>query len=393
LGDTKDFDVIVIGAGPAGLQAAIAAAEQGASVLVLDKKTTVGAPVRCGEFFPSKEEMLNLLPASRDFAHLFEIPSDAIANTCETIRMFSPSGKCWEFPFTAHVLDRSIFEQRMAEDARKRGAEIRLGHAARVFENGSELKVGTDDQDSFRAEAVIAADGFPSVAYNLRGLSRGRYSLRENVAVNYQYVMDGLDVESRVTEMYAGTSIAPGGYGWIIPKSSTSANVGIGIRTTFKPRKGKHHLDHFVRGYPLTMDKLRLGKIQTMIADVLPVDGALSKTYSDRVLLAGDAAGMVMPTNGGGIPTAMVSGRIAGEVAALHVKRNVPLSTYETRWKMALGRELTASARLRRFADVFMPHDMLYGCAMRLLRTAGIKSVVTCKIPDGLDVLMGLLGY
>jgi digeranylgeranylglycerophospholipid reductase len=393
LADSKDFDIIVIGAGPAGLQAAISAAEQGASVIVFDKKTTVGAPVRCGEFFPSKEEMLNLLPASRDFAHLFEIPSDAIANTCETIRMFSPSGKCWEFPFTAHVLDRSIFEQRMAKDARKLGVEIRLGHAAHIFENGSKLKVGTDEQDSFQVRAVIAADGFPSVAYNLRELPRDRYSLPENVAVNYQYVMDGLNVESRVTEMYTGTSIAPGGYGWIIPKSSASANVGIGIRTTFKSGRGKDHLDHFVRSYPPTMGKLRLGRIQTMIADVLPVDGALSKTCSDRVLLAGDAAGMVMPTNGGGIPTAMVSGRIAGEVAALHVKRNVPLSTYETRWKMALGRELTASARLRRFADVFMPYDVLYDYSMRLLRTAGIKKVVTCKIPSGLGVLMRLLGY
>jgi flavin-dependent dehydrogenase len=281
----------------------------------------------------------------------------------------------------------------MAKDAHKLGAEIRLGHAVRVFENDSKVRVGVTERDSFQAQVVIAADGFPSVADKLGGLSRGRYALPENVAINYQYVMDGLDVESSVTEMYTGTSIAPGGYGWIIPKSSTTANVGIGIRTTFKSRRGKDHLDYFVRSYPLTVDKLHPGKIRTMTADVLPVDGAVSKTYSDRILLAGDAAAMVIPTNGGGIPTAMVSGRIAGEVAALHVKRNEPLSTYETRWKKALGHELTASTRMRRFADVFMPHDMLYDCAMRILGTAGIKNVVTCKIPSGVGILMRLLGY
>jgi digeranylgeranylglycerophospholipid reductase len=393
LADSQSFDVIVTGAGPAGLQAAIAAAEQGASVLVFDKKTTIGAPVRCGEFFPCKEEMLDLLPASRDFADLFEIPSDAITNTCETVRMFSPRGKCWEFPFKAHVLDRFVLEQHMAKDAHKLGAEIRLGHAVRVFENGSKVKVGASEQDSFQARVVIAADGFPSMSAMSGGLSRDRYALPENVAINYQYVMDGLDVESRVTEMYTGASIAPGGYGWIIPKSSATANVGVGIRTTFGSRRGKDHLDHFVHSYPLTVDKLHPGRIRTMIADVLPVDGAVSKTYSDRILLAGDAAAMVMPTNGGGIPTAMVSGRIAGEVAALHVKRNEPLSTYETRWKKALGHELTASTRMRRFADVFMPHDMLYDCAMRILGTAGIKNVVTCKIPSGVGILMRLLGY
>jgi digeranylgeranylglycerophospholipid reductase len=130
-----------------------------------------------------------------------------------------------------------------------------------------------------------------------------------------------------------------------------------------------------------------------MIADMLPVDGAVSTTYSERILLAGDAAGMVMPTNGGGIPTAMVSGRIAGEIAALHVKKNEPLSTYEARWKKALGRELTASTRMRRFADVFMPHDVLFDCTLRILGTAGIKRIVTCKIPRRVGILMRLLGY
>ena len=100
-----------------------------------------------------------------------------------------------------------------------------------------------------------------------------------------------------------------------------------------------------------------------------------------------------MPTNGGGIPTAMVSGRIAGEVAALHVKKNAPLSTYEASWKEALGRELAASTRMRRFADVFMPHDMLYACTMRILGTEGIKKTVTCKIPARVSILMRLLGY
>jgi len=393
LRDSRRFDVIVAGAGPAGLQAAIAAAEQGASVLVFDKKSTIGQPVRCGEFFPCKEEMLDLLPGSADFAHLFEIPSDAITNTCETLRIFSPQESRWEFPFKAHVLDRVVLEQRMAKEASNLGAEIRLGRPVRIFGNNGQIRVGPTEEESFKAEVVIAADGFPSISAKSGGLSCDRYLLPENVAINYQYVMDDLDIDSDVTEMYIGTSIAPGGYGWIIPKSSTAANVGIGIRTTFKSAKGKDRLDYFVRSYSLTADRLRSGRIRTMIADVVPVDGAVPKSYSDRLILAGDAAGMVMPTNGGGIPTAMVSGRIAGEVAALHVKRREPLSSYETRWKTAFGRELYASTRMRRFADFFMSHDRLSDCTMRMLGTAGIKNVITCKVPSGVGILMRLLGY
>ena len=360
---------------------------------MFDKKNAIGRPVRCGEFFPCKEEMLDLLPGSAGFASLFEIPSDAITNACETLRIFSPQGSCWEFPFKAYVLDRVVLEQRMAREAGKLGAEIRLGRPVRVFESNGQIRVGPTEEESFKAGVVIAADGFPSISAKSGGLSCDRYLLPENVAINYQYVMDDLRVEPDATEMYMGTAIAPGGYGWIIPKSPTSANVGIGIRTTFKSGRAKDRLDYFVHRCSLTADRLHSGKIRTMIADALPVDGAVSKTYSDKLLLVGDAAGMVMPTNGGGIPTAMVSGRIAGEIAALHVKRNEPLSSYETRWNTALGRELSASARMRRFADVFMSHDRLFDQTLRILRTEGIKKVVTCKIPSGLDILMRTLGY
>jgi len=394
MANPRKVEVIIAGAGPAGLQAAIAAARLGVSVLVYDKKSAIGVPVRCGEFFPSKEEMLDLLPGSRDLADLFDIPSDAISNECDTVRMYSPRGKCWEFPFRAHVLDRIRFERHMVEVANELGVKFKLGRAVRVFQNSDRLRVGPTLAESFEGAVVIAADGFPSTVSSSLGLADDRYVLRENVAINYQYLIEDVSIELNVTEMYMGASIAPGGYAWIIPKNETAANVGVGVRTTFmKSGKGRDYLDYFIRRYPLTGNKLRSGKIRAMITDLLPIDGAMSKTYSNRMLSVGDSAGMVMATNGGGIATAMVSGRLAGEVAALHVQRGEPLSNYEARWKKALGRELLASARMRQFGDLFMPHDRLFDWALRILRTSGIKKVVTCKIPRGLDTLMKLLGY
>jgi len=391
--DSQRFEIVVVGAGPAGLQAAIAAAEGGASVLLLDKKTTIGMPVKCGEYFPCKEEMLDLLPGAEDFEHLFEMPPDVIANTCETLRMFSPRGKCWEFPFKAYVLDRILLEQKMAREANRLGVEIRLGRRVRFSEDQRKIEVGTTEPECLDAEVVIAADGFPSEVATSGGLVCDRYMRPENVAINYQYVMDNLTVEPDVTEMYMSTVIAPGGYGWIIPKSSTTANIGIGIRTTFKSGRAKDRLDYFVHKCSFTTAKSHSGNILTMIADPLPIDGAVSRTYSDRLLLVGDAAGMVMATNGGGIPTAMVSGRIAGEIAALHVRKNTPLSSYETKWKSVFGHQLSNSARMRRFADIFMRHDRIFDRTMRILQTSGIKKVVTCNIPGGVDILMRILGY
>jgi len=125
-----------------------------------------------------------------------------------------------------------------------------------------------------------------------------------------------------------------------------------------------------------------------MIADVLPVDGPVSRTYSSHAMAVGDAAGMVMPTNGGGISIAMITGEIAGQMAVEHVQKGVPLSEYEKRWKEVIGREMYVSTKLRRYADPFMRNDLIFHLIMRVLGTKGIKDVITCKVPRGLGVLI-----
>jgi len=97
---------------------------------------------------------------------------------------------------------------------------------------------------------------------------------------------------------------------------------------------------------------------------------------------------MVMPTNGGGIATAMITGTIAGQVAADYLQRNVPLSDYEVRWKDAMGAEMVASTKMRRLADRFMGNDLLFHLMLKILGTKGIKDVITCRVPRGLGLLV-----
>jgi flavin-dependent dehydrogenase len=164
--------------------------------------------------------------------------------------------------------------------------------------------------------------------------------------------------------------------------------VGIGIRTPyFKHNDGKSYLEFFLAECDLTKTKLAGGKAGPMIADVLPVDGPVRRSYSDHVMAVGDAAAMVMPTNGGGISTAMITGEIAGQIAADHVQQGVPLSEYEKRWKEIMGREMRVSTMLRRYADPFMRNDFSFNLIMRFLGAKGIKDVITCKMPKGLGRL------
>jgi len=388
----RAVDVVVVGAGPSGLYAALEALKRGLLVHVFDKKAVVGVPVKCGEYFPVRKEMEYLLPCAGEHMHVFDVPQEAVDNVCRTIRVISPKGREFEFDFEAYVLDRTVLEQGLAKQVTELGGTIELRSPVDLFNDNARVLVGKDKINAVRARVVVAADGFPSKLAKSAGILTGDYMTPNNVAINYEYLMSGLAVDQSVTEMYMGTDFAPGGYGWIIPKGNRTANVGIGIRTSFSKRNdGKAYLEYFLRDCPLSKRKLEGGKPGPMIADVLPVDGPLPRTYSEHVMVAGDAAAMVMPTNGGGISTAMITGEIAGQVAADHLQKGVPISEYEKRWKRVMGAEMRASTGLRRLADHFMGHDGLFHLILRMLGTNGIKEVITCKVPTGLGPLVSLV--
>jgi geranylgeranyl reductase family protein len=385
----KPVDVVVAGAGPGGLYAAIQALKQGLTVHVFDKKTVVGIPVKCGEYFPVRKEMEYLLPSAGDYMHVFDVPHDAVSNLCRTIRVISPKGREFEFDFEAFVLDRTRLEQDAANEVLRLGGTIELGKAVDLFNSNGQILVGNNSKDGISAKVVIAADGFPSKVARSAGILTEDYVVPNNVAINYEYLMSDLGVDQSVTEMYFGMEFAPGGYGWIIPKGNGTANVGIGIRTSFSKRNdGKGYLDYFLHECDLVSHKLTGGKPGSMIADVLPVDGPLRQTCSEHVMAVGDAAAMVMPTNGGGISTAMITGEIAGQTAADHLQKGVALSEYEKRWKQVLGKEMFASTKLRRLADHFMRNDLVFHLLLRMLGTDGIKDVITCRAPAGLGLFV-----
>lgn len=383
-------DVAIAGAGPGGLYAAIEALKRGLRVRVFDKKSVIGAPVKCGEYFPVRKEMEYLLPNAGKYMHVFDVPEEAINNVCKTIRLISPKGKEYEFEFASYVLDRTVLEQGLAKQVERLGGSIELGSLVELFTDKDDLLLGRSRRDAVHAKIVIAADGFPSKIAKTSGILTDEYMTPNNVAINYEFLISDLTVDQSVTEMYLGTGLAPGGYGWIIPKGNNSANVGIGLRTSFSKRSNcKSYLDYFLHDCSLTKSKLAGGKPSPMIADVLPVDGPVKRSYSEKVIAVGDAAGMVMPTNGGGISTAMITGSIAGEVAADHLQTKMPLSEYEVRWKKAIGAQMVISTKLRRLADHFMGNDLVFHFLLMALGTQGIKDVITCRVPRGLGPLIG----
>jgi len=381
--DDLGAEILIVGAGPAGSTAAIAAASAGVSVTVVDRKNEIGSPVQCGGFLPEPEELRELMPRAVLPEPLLDIPERCVLHRTTLQRMYGPSGQSKEFSVLGRVLDRRAFDRVLAARAARAGARIMPGTRASLGSDG-EVQLRGHYSGSMSPRVIIGADGTSSTVAR----SIGAWS-RSELGLCLEYEMVGVDIDPSAAEMYFGTKYAPGGYAWIIPLGQDTANVGMGIRVSYLPR-GLHLrqvLDGFINGHPHAKEILRRGQVTSIIRGSVPSGGLPARILDGKIILAGDAAGQVMATSGGGIPLAVVAGQVAGEVAAGYVQGKNGLDDYPSRIDQAFGPQLERSVQIRRLVDVAMKSDRMIDAVLSMLEPDQLKAVMRGRIPDALKML------
>ena len=290
----REYDVVVVGAGPAGLPAARAAAEAGAKTVVFEKNPVIAAFKPCGE--------ATSLDTFRD---LGISPRPHIVLRKVRARVYAPNGTCFDLGVETCSINKTAFLQELAVKAAEAGAEIRVAEPVRSVERSRGGFVIKTRRGAYWCRVVIGADGYRSTVARCLGVAE-----RSEPIPTLVYHMANVELEEDdVARFYLGRSVAPRGYAWIFPRTEGIAEVGIGVRGA----PLKEHLDRFVQ---MHSDELGRAQVIDFRAAVVPIGGMIEGNVGDGFILIGDAAGTVIPLTGAGIRPSGVAGLIAGEVAA-----------------------------------------------------------------------------
>lgn len=390
------YDVIVVGAGPAGSSAARTAAERGLEVLLVERELEIGVPDKCGEFVPSLKEMRRLTPHAKDLERYFDPPRDLIVNRTKFVRFVFPNDREISVEFEGVVVERKLFDKHLANEAARAGADVATSvKVVDLLEGGRGVKAKTlSGLVELESKVVIAADGAYSLVARRAGLPLSKSPL--DYGVGFQYEMVGVDHDPDYVDMYIGEDVAPGSYAWIIPKGPDVANVGTGVRVPFV-KKGLSVRDYqrnFVEKHPVASPKLRRAKPTAVKAGCIPVGGPIEEMVAGNVLAVGDAGGHTIPTVGGGIPTGLVIGSIAGRVVASHVLEGGSLSVFDGAWRAEMGETIENSLRIRRMSDVAFRNAKMMDWVTRsgLLTVEMMEKFILCEMDLKMKLVEKSLG-
>ena len=314
-------DVTVIGAGPAGSATARVIAKHGFDVILVEKDEYPGETNVCAGAMPRS------------------IIKDTGLNS-DVIEKGIPGEKCY-YPWGSKILDfdhvsvyRHVFDRSLADKAVDEGVKMLTNMSVKdVFVKSDGMGVTSEGKaDTIESKLIVFADG-PNTLANRKfciGFKPEADKTFVSVACEVEWKNNPLDQ----FEVYYGYEISPWGYGWICPKEDT-VNVGVVCLYSKLHSNIIGSLNYLLQKHPLTSEKLKGGEITWFSSALIPVAPA-KRIFGERMLVVGDAAGMVDPVWGGGIPQAINGGTLAGKVCVMALEEedyaSSFLSHYQDLW-------------------------------------------------------------
>jgi len=347
-GEVFDADVIVVGGGPGGSAAAFHLVDAGLDVLVIDRATFPRDKV-CGDFVGPVG--LAELDAMGVTGHLDERHGNRVSEAAVFVDghhvLTRSLPQLTGFRDYGIVIPREQLDQYVIDAAISRGARLWQGttfNAYRADEHGIDVDITTArGKSSLRTRLLIGADGSNSaVARQHRG---GPLPSSHRIMAVRAYFQGVVGPQGRADLLFHEQTFP--GYTWLFPTGPSTANVGVGMVSDVFPRNDEHLrplLLRLVNSDAALMNRLSGGRLDGRVKGFpLATYNPAAPLIGRRLLLAGDAAGLINPINGEGIQYALLSGRWAAETAIAAEASDfdrASLAVYKTRIRSELGADL-----------------------------------------------------
>jgi digeranylgeranylglycerophospholipid reductase len=247
----------------------------------------------------------------------------------------------------ALIVNRMRFDQFLAKQAIAAGAELRTNSRASKFhrEDSSSAKVTLQTGETLSSKIVVDASGAGSRLPEQAGIETPDWS---QLLPGLQYELNGTPQQADMVELFFGNQTAPGFFAWSIPTGDHSARVGLASRkANVKKLLDKLVTEHWPKA---EIDATKSGSVL--------VSGPIGKCWSDNFIVAGDAAGQVKQTTGGGIVIGGRCGQLAGKAASSYAAENGEervkfLRQYDQEWREIFEADLRGMNLARRvFANL-----------------------------------------
>ena len=316
------YDAVIVGASVAGLYAGMKLSERNWRVCIVDRRSRIGLPVRCGQATGNRAELARFVPIDESWI-VSEIKG-LTAHVNDTHRWSR------EIPGTGVILHRERFEQHLAEACRRNGVDIRLNTLATGLpgNDGKATGVTLENGTSVDASFVIGADGAESSVGRWAGITQ---TLRPDEAFSAaQYSVQSDFCNDGLLHFFIGSGVIPKGYVWVFPMEEGRLSLGAGLYGCHHSvPKAKHFLDAFLAA--------NLPGVETtdLVTGCAPLAICPKRLHKANVLVIGDAARQCNPMTVGGIMNALEATDLAVHrllECGTTARRTAPLSQYSAKW-------------------------------------------------------------